>query len=129
MIIALVLTYLFFGGSSSMLALQGHSPADFEKAIKSVVADEDRKKGALTEIDLWNKTLKEQDKAVIKDQKGLLGSLERHDTTRAEVDQLDAKLDETFHEMDRNFLDTRFRIKAILSKEDWANLAAGLHKR
>lgn len=128
MIVALVLGYLFFGGSSSMLALQGHSPADFEKAIKHVVLYEDRKKAALAELDLWDKSLKAQDKAASKDQKALVKSLRRHDTTRADVDRLDANLDETFHEMDGNFLDTRFRVKEFITKEEWAELAARLSK-
>ena len=129
MIISLVLAYLFFGGSSSVLALQGHSPADFEKAIKHVVLYDDRKKAALAEIDLWDKALKTQDKAVSKDQKILAKSLRRHDTTRAEVDQLDAQLDETFREMDWSFLDTRFRVKEFITKDEWAALAVRLNKR
>ncbi len=128
MILALVLGYLFFGGSSSMLALQGHSPADFEKAIKHVVLYDDRKKAALAEIELWDKSLKTQDKAASKDEKTLVKSLRRHDTTRADVDQLDANLDATFGDMDSNFLDTRFRVKEFITKEEWAELAARLSK-
>jgi hypothetical protein len=128
MIISLVLAYLFFGGSSSALALQGHSPADFEKAIKHVVLYDDRKKAALAEIDLWNKTLKTQDKTASKDQETLAKSLRRRDTTRADVDQLDAQLDATFRDMDGNFLDTRFRVKEFITKEEWADLAARLSK-
>ncbi len=127
MIIALVLGYLFFGGSTA-LALQGHSPADFEKAIKHVVAYEDRKKAALAEVDLWSKSLNTEDKAASKDEKTLSKSLRRRETTRAEVDQLDANLDETFHEMDGNFIDTRFRVKEFITKEEWAQLAARLSK-
>jgi hypothetical protein len=127
MIISLVLAYLFFGGSST-LALQGHSPADFEKAIKHVVLYEDRKKASLAELDLWNKALKVQDKAASKDQETLAKSLRRRDTTRASVDQLDASLDETFREMDSDFLDTRFRVKGFTTKEEWAELAARLSK-
>jgi hypothetical protein len=128
MILGLVLGYLFFGGSSSMLALQGHSPADFEKAIKHVVLYDDRKKAALAEIELWDKSLKTQDKAASKDEKTLVKSLRRHDTTRADVDQLDANLDATFGDMDSNFLDTRFRVKEFITKEEWAELAARLSK-
>lgn len=129
MIISLVLAYLFFGGSSSVLALQGHSPADFEKAIKHVVLYEDRKKAALAELELWNKALKVNDKAAGKDHEMLAKSLRRRDTTRANVDQLDAQLDETFREMDSNFLDTRFRVKEFTTKEEWAELSASLKKR
>ncbi len=112
-----------------MLALQGHSPAEIEKAVKHVVADENRKKSALSEVDSWKKELKHQDEAVSKDQKALWKSLERRDTTRAEVDQLNASLDETFHQMDRNFLDSRSRVKAFLTKEEWTDLAKLLNKR
>jgi hypothetical protein len=127
MIISLVLAYLFFGGSS-VLALQGHSPADFEKAIKHVVLDEGSKKAALAELDLWDKSLKVQDKAASKDHEALAKSLRHRDTTRASVDQVDADLDETFREMDSNFLDTRFRVKGFTTKEEWTELAARLNK-
>ena len=129
MIIALVLSYLFFGGGSSMLALQGHSPAEVESALKHAVADGNRKTGALDEVALWKKKLKVQDETAGKDQKALVKYLKRRDTTRAEIDQLDAKLDETFHEMDRDFLDTRSRARDFLTKEEWADLSARLNHR
>jgi hypothetical protein len=129
MIVALVLSFLFFGGSSSMLALQGHSPAEVEKALKHVVVEDNRKKSALDEVDLWKKALKGQDEKADKDQKALLKALKRHDATRAEVDQIDAKLDETFHEMDRSFLDTRFRLKQSLTKEEWSALSLQSSRR
>jgi hypothetical protein len=50
-------------------------------------------------------------------------------TTRAEVDQLDAQLDATFRDMDDNFLDTRFRVKDFITKEEWAELSVRLKKR
>lgn len=129
MIIALVLSYLFLGSGSSMLALQGHSPADFENAVKHVVTDGNRKKDALRELDSWKKSLKVQDEAADKDDKTLLKLMKRHDTTRAEIDQLNAKLDETFREMDRNFLDTRSKLRDHLTKEEWGGVATRLNKR
>jgi hypothetical protein len=45
--------------------------------------------------------------------------MKRHDAKREEADQVGAKLDETIRDMDRSFLEMRFRAKELVTKEEW----------
>jgi hypothetical protein len=127
MIVALVFGYLFFGGASSTLVFYGHSPQAMEKAVKKEIIDDHRKDAVLPEIVAWKKRLEVQDKDVGKVREVLLKSLHRRDTTRREADELAATLDESFREMDRDFLDTRFRIKGMLTKDEWTAVTSRLN--
>jgi hypothetical protein len=127
MIVALVFGYLFFGGASSTLMFYGHSPQAIEKAVKKEITDDHRKDAVLPEIAAWKKRLEAQDKEVGKVREMLLKSLKQHDATRREADERAATLDQSFREMDRDFLDTRFRIKGILTKEEWTAVTSRLN--
>jgi hypothetical protein len=50
--------------------------------------------------------------------------LRRKDATRSEAEPIMAKLDKTFLEMDRSFLDARFRVKEQVTTAEWAAIVA-----
>jgi hypothetical protein len=78
----------------------------------------------LADISQWEKNLKRQDKEVNAGRKELLEVLRRKEAVRSEVEPITAKLDRTFLEMDRNFLDVRFRVKERVTSAEWAQMVA-----
>jgi hypothetical protein len=74
----------------------------------------------LTYIDNWEALRKQQDKGISSARATLLKSLRRQDATRAEVDQMTAKLETTSLEMDQSFLNLRFRVKDQTTSAEWA---------
>jgi ParB-like chromosome segregation protein Spo0J len=73
----------------------------------------------LTVIEAWEKGKKEQDKEFKKGQEQLVQIMKRHDAKREEADRVAAKLDESIRDLDRSFLEMRFRAKDQLTKEEW----------
>ena len=78
----------------------------------------------LSDLSRWKSGQKKQDKEASSDRKELLKTLRRKDAERSEAEPIMAKLDETFLEMDRNFLDLRFRVKEQVSSAEWAEIVA-----
>ena len=124
-ILILLATWLFFGGGASSALVAYDRPAsETKKAIKRALPDDGRRDVILSDISYWTSRQKKQDKEVRADRGELLKTLRRKDTQRAEVEPLLAKLDATFLEMDRNFLDLRFRVKEKVTSAEWAEIVA-----
>jgi hypothetical protein len=117
--------WLFFGGgAASALVVYDRSPKETKKVVKRVITDDGRRDVILADIGQWEKNLKRQDKEVDAGRKELLEILRRKEAVRSEVEPITAKLDRTFLEMDRNFLDVRFRVKEQVTKAEWAQMVA-----
>src|SRR3974377_587524 len=124
-ILILLATWLFFGGgASSALVVYDRPASGVKKAIKRVIEDDGRKDAILSYISDWKARQKKQDKEVRADRKELLKTLRRKGTQRSELEPTMAKLDATLAEMDRNFLDLRFRVKAQVTRAEWAEIVA-----
>ena len=117
--------WLFFGGgAASALVVYDRSPKETKKVVKRVITDDGRRDVILADISQWEKNLKRQDKEVNAGRKELLEILRRKEAVRSEVEPITAKLDRTFLEMDRNFLDVRFRVKEQVTSAEWAQMVA-----
>jgi hypothetical protein len=124
-ILILLGMWLFFsGGASSALVVYDRSAKDTKKEVKRVVADMDRRNAILSAISQWESRQKQLDKWVSGDRDDLLKILRLKDAPRSEAEPVMAKLDEKLAEMDRNFLDLRFRVKEQATSKEWAVLAA-----
>jgi len=121
----LLAAWLFFGGgAASALVVYERPASEMKKVIKRALADGARRDGILADISQWASAQKKQDKSVSAGREELLENLRRQGTTRAELEPITGKLDQTFLEMDRNYLDLRFHIKVQVTRAEWAEIVA-----
>jgi hypothetical protein len=124
-ILILLAGWLFFGGGgSSALVVYDRPASEMKKAVKRAITDVDRRDMILSDLSQWKSVQKKQDKAAGADRKELLKTLRRKDAQRSDAEPIMAKLDKTFLEMDRNFLDLRFRVKEQVTSAEWAEIVA-----
>ena len=124
-VLILLAALLFFGGgASSALVAYDRPVSETKKAIKRVIADEGRRDAILSYLSDWKSGQKKQDKEVSADREELLKTLRRKETQRSELEPTMAKLDATLVEMDRNFLELRFRVKEQVTSAEWAAIVA-----
>ena len=124
-VLILLAAWLFFGGgAASALVVYDRPVSEVEKAIKRVIANVERRDVILSDLGQWESGQKKQDKEVSAGRDELLKTLRRQDAQRSEADPIIAKLDETFLEMDREFLDLRFRVKDQATRAEWAEIVA-----
>ena len=124
-ILILLAAWLFFGGgASSALVVYDRPASEVKKAIKRVITGASRRDMILSDISQWESGQEKQDEQVSEDREKLLKTLRRKDAQRSEVEPIMAKLDETFLEMDRSFLDLRFRVKEQVTSTEWAEIVA-----
>ena len=124
-VLILLAAWLFFGGgAASALVVYDRPVSEVEKAIKRVIANVERRDVILSDLGQWESGQKKQDKEVSAGRDDLLKILRRKDAQRSEVEPIIAKLDETFLEMDRDFLNLRFREKDQVTSAEWAEIVA-----
>ena len=124
-VLILLAAWLFFGGgAASALVVYDRPVSEVEKAIKRVIANVERRDVILSDLSQWESGQKKQDKEVSAGRDELLKTLRRQDARRSEADPIIAKLEETFTEMDRDFLDLRFRVKDQATRAEWAEIVA-----
>ena len=124
-ILILLAAWLFFGGgASSALVVYDRPASEVKKAIKRVITGASRRDVILSDISQWESGQEKQDEQVSEERENLLKTLRRKDAQRAEVEPIMAKLDETFLEMDRSFLNLRFRVKEQVTSTEWAEILA-----
>ena len=124
-ILILLAAWLFFGGgASSALVVYDRPASEVKKAIKRVITGASRRDVILSDISQWESGQEKQDEQVSEDREKLLKTLRRKDAQRSDVEPIMAKLDETFLEMDRSFLNLRFRVKEQVTSTEWAEILA-----
>jgi hypothetical protein len=117
--------WLFFGGgASTAVVVYDRPPSEVKKAVKRVVPEAARRDAILSDIDGWESTHEKNNDVVNAARERLLETLRRKDAQRSDVEPTMTRLDATFLEMDRNFLDLRFRVKARVTPAEWAELVA-----
>ena len=117
--------WLFFGGgASTAVVVYDRPPADVKKAVKQVVSDEARKDAILSDIERWESTQKKHNEDVIAARERLFETLRRKDAQRSDIEPTMTRLDAIFLEMDRDFLDLRFRVKEQVTPGEWAGLVS-----
>ena len=120
-VLILLATWLIFGGgASSALVVYDRPASDMKKAVKSVLPDDLRRDAILSDISQWESGQEKRDDEVSAKRENLLETLRRKDAPRSEAQPMMAKLDAAFLEMDRSFLDLRFRVKAQVTSAEWA---------
>ena len=124
-ILILLAAWLFFGGgASSALVVYDRPASEVKKAIKRVITGASRRDVILSDISQWESGQEKQDEQVSEEREKLLKTLRRKDAQRSEVEPIMAKLDETFLEIDRSFLNLRFRVKERVTSTEWAEILA-----
>ena len=124
-ILILLGMWLFFGGgASTAVVVYDRPPSEVKKAIKRVVTDSARRDAILSDISRWESGQKKHNEEVAAARERLLEALHRRDTQRIEVEPTMSRLDAIFLEMDRNFLDLRFRVKEQVTSAEWAAIVA-----
>ena len=124
-VLILLAAWLFFGGgAASALVVYDRPVSEVEKAIKRVIANVERRDVILSDLGQWESGQKKQDKEVSAGRDELLKILRRQEAQRSDADPIIAKLDETFLEMDRDFLNLRFRVKDQATRAEWAEIVA-----
>ena len=120
-VLILLATWLIFGGgASSALVVYQRSASEMKSAVKSVLPDSVRRDATLSDVSHWESGQEKADEAVSTGREKLLNTLRRKDAQRSEVEPILATLDQEFAEMDRNFLDLRFRVKTQVTSAEWA---------
>ena len=123
-VLILLAMWLFFGGGAASALVAYDRPAsEVKKAIKREITD-GRTDAILSDVDQWESAQKKQDKKVSAERDELLKTLRREDAQHSEAEPIIARLDETFVEMDRDFLDLRFRLKDQVTSAEWAEIVA-----
>jgi hypothetical protein len=121
-ILILLGTWLLLGGgASSALVVYDPSTSDMQKAVEQVIAG-DRREAILAAIDAWQSRQERRDGAVNTYREELLQAMRRKETPRSEVEPTLARLDVNFVEMDRDFLDLRFRVKDQVTRAEWVEI-------
>jgi hypothetical protein len=117
--------WLFFGGgASTAVVVYDRPPSEVKKTVKRVVTDAARREAILSEIDRWESGQKKQTEEVSAARERLFKTLRRKDAQRSDAEPTMTRLDDIFLEMDRSFLDLRFRVKEQVTPAEWAGLVA-----
>jgi hypothetical protein len=117
--------WLFFGGgASTAVVVYDRPPSEVKKAIKRVVSDSARRDAMLSDIENWEFAQEIHNEEVGAARERLLDALRHRDTKRSDVEPTLARLDAIFLEMDRNFLDLRFRVKGQVTGLEWSAIVA-----
>jgi hypothetical protein len=117
--------WLFFGGGGATALVAYDRPvADIKKIVKRVVLDEDRRKMILSDIRIWDASQESLDERASAYREELLDSLRNRERRRADLDPTLARLDVNLLEMDRDFLDLRFRVRQQVTPDEWAQIVA-----
>jgi hypothetical protein len=96
-----------------------------KRAVEAVLPNGSRRDVVLSDIRQWESGQNKQDEQISANREELFKTLRRKDAQRSETEPIIAKLDQTFLEMDRNFLDLRFRVKEQLTSAEWAAIVRG----
>ena len=124
-ILILLAAWLFFGGgASTALVVYDRPISEVKKVVKRSVADADRRDAILSDVSQWEARQKQRDKDVNGRREALLEMLRHKDAARSELEPVIAHLDETFLDMNRSFLNLRFRVKEQVTRAEWADIVA-----
>ena len=124
-ILILLGMWLFFGGgASSALVVYDRPASQMKNAVEHVLPDGRRKDSVLSDIRQWESGQNKLDDEVNASREQLFKTLRRKDTQRSEVQPIMAKLDQTFLQMDRDFLNLRFRMKEEVTSTEWTAIVA-----
>ena len=117
MIIATLLTLLFFGGSGATLMTDGID--HLHDSIKSELSKGSARDGALDVVKKMKGINKDYGKEDGKDEKALIDLLENHGSSTADLQNLLAETNKLRVEYQRQMLDLRSDLKKTLTRDDW----------
>lgn len=124
-VLILLALWLFFGGgASSALVVYDRPASEVKKMIKRVITDASRRDAILFDVNYWESSQEGLEKKVVADREELFKTLRRKDAQRSDVEPIMGRLDATLAEMDRGFLDLRFRVKEQVTTGEWTVIVA-----
>ncbi len=115
MLTALIISLLFGGSSTAMLAYL----ADTQDTVKIVMVKDDRKKAALSTLKVIKKRTNARNRRVKRAMKDLNMALRQDDISTADIDEIWAGY---FAEVDQykdDMLDLRWELKSHINREEW----------
>ena len=119
MIVAL-LTILFLGGGSTTAFLD--YIADSKDAVKIVMVKDERQKEVLNILKLVEKRSNGHNKQVKKTIKDLGKQIEGREANTAAIAAISDRYFEDLESYSSDILDLRFKLKELVSREEWAQL-------
>ncbi len=121
MLTALIISLLFGGGSTAMLAYI----ADTQDSVKVVVAKDGRQKEALTTLRAMKKRTNARNKQVKRARKDLNKALGQDDINTADIDAIWAGYFAVIDQYDHDMLDLRWELKEHINREEWEAIFSG----
>ena len=107
---------MLFGGGARFDAI--------EKAIEKQVNEPDRVERAQEILAQVQDAIVAKQSRIVEIRKGITALDERHDTTVEEYRAQYERLNRAWADLDKQLLDARFRLKQILSREEWTAVFA-----
>ena len=124
-VLILLALWLFFGGgAASALVVYDRPASEVKKMIKRVITDASRRDAILFDVNYWESSQEGLEKKVAADREELFKTLRRKDAQRSDVQPIMGRLDATLADMDRSFLDLRFRVKEQVTTGEWTVIVA-----
>jgi hypothetical protein len=123
-VLIILLGFLFLGGAATSVTtfVKGASPKALKERIETVVSDKKRKDEIVGLIDNWEKAHTNIQNQVRKEQETLLDRLTSYSDTRQDAQKEADKLNILIDKDDQSFIDLSFKMKAMLSREEWSKI-------
>jgi hypothetical protein len=120
MLMALLITFILYGssGTSAIIAAFDHA----KESIKTDVSDKTRRTELLSVIDQAEKVTKEDLQNRKKIAQELLELVERHDAEAGDIQPVLEKLHADNLSYQNRMIQSRFALKAKMSREEWATI-------
>lgn len=116
MLIALYITLILGGSSSSLLAYI----ADIQDNVKTVIVKDERRQEALDTLKVMKQITKARDKQAIKTIKTLVKAFDTHSVSSGEIDAIWLGYFANTDQHNADMLDLRFELKGHINREEWA---------
>lgn len=123
-VLLILLGFLFLGGAATSVTtfIKGASPKALEERIETVVSDRKRTDEIIRLIDSWEKVHTHIQDQVRKEQEILLDRLTSYSGTRQDAQKQADQLNILIDKDDQSFIDLSFKMKALLSREEWSKI-------
>ena len=118
MLTVLLITLLFGGGSTALLAYI----ADAQDSVKVVMVKDERQKEALSTLKAIKKRTNARNKEVKRATKDLNKALGQDDINSADIDAIWAGYFAEIDQYDHDMLDLRFELKEHINREEWKEI-------
>jgi|GEM_PF-5005174 len=126
-VIALGILLLGGAGHAAHALMSGGALANVRKGVGQWVTDPDRQAPLMAELDAWESEQKELERRFRQLESRLAQTMERHDATKADFEQVFDDADRLDAELRDRFLERRTSLRAQLTESEWVAVFATKH--